>query len=258
MDVAVGGAAQPGGAGLLSDPASAAAGDVSHWIAQVLGVRPADPAPFVRALTHSSHADGQAGDSYERLEFLGDRVLGLVMAEWLWEVFPDEPEGQLSRRFNALVTGAVCAEVAREIGATAHVRLGKQARDDGAQHGDNLLGDVMEALLGALYRTAGLEAARAVVRRLWADRIHAGDSAPQHPKSALQEWAAANRRGTPAYAVVDRSGPGHAPRFTVRVAVGKDEVSAEGTSKQEAETSAARALLEVLSAQERPKRKRRR
>ncbi|MEG8039539.1 ribonuclease III [Sphingomonas sp. LR60] len=228
--------------------------DVAAWVGEVLGVRPDEPDLFVRALTHSSHA----GESYERLEFLGDRVLGLVMAEWLSEVFPDEPEGQLSKRFNALVTGAVCAEVARGIGAVAHVRLGKQARDDGAQHGDNLLGDVMEALLGALYRTAGLDAARAAIRRLWADRIHSDDKAPQHPKSALQEWAAANRRAVPAYELVDRSGPGHAPRFTVRVTVGKDEVSAEGTSKQEAETEAARALLEVLSTQAVTRRKRRR
>ncbi|WP_241491776.1 ribonuclease III [Sphingomonas endophytica] len=240
----IGGASRPDRARLLS-----AHDELTAWIGQALGVVPDDPAPFVRALTHSSHASGQAGDSYERLEFLGDRVLGLVMAEWLWETFPDEPEGQLSRRFNALVTGAVCAEVARGIGATAHVRLGKQARDDGAQHGDNLLGDVMEALLGALYRTAGLDAARAAVRRLWADRIHAGDSAPQHPKSALQEWAAANRRAVPAYSIVDRSGPGHAPRFTVKVAVGKDELTAEGTSKQEAETAAAKALLTQLKAQ---------
>ncbi len=232
--------------------------DIAAWVGEALGVRPDDPAPFVRALTHSSHAEGQAGDSYERLEFLGDRVLGLVMAEWLWETFPDEPEGKLSRRFNALVTGTVCAEVARGIGATAHVRLGKQARDDGAQHGDNLLGDVMEALLGALYRSAGLDAARAAVRRLWADRIHADEGAPQHPKSALQEWAAANRRAMPAYSIVDRAGPGHAPRFTIRAAVGKDEVTAEGTSKQEAETAAARALLEVLMAEVPVRRKRRR
>lgn len=249
MDVGFGGAVQSDRPRLLS-----VSDDVASWVGEVLGVRPEDPELFKRALTHSSHA----GDSYERLEFLGDRVLGLIMAEWLSEVFPDEPEGQLSKRFNALVTGAVCAEVARGIGAVAHVRLGKQARDDGAQHGDNLLGDVMEALLGALYRTAGLDAARAAVRRLWADRIHSDDKAPQHPKSALQEWAAANRRAVPAYALVDRAGPGHAPRFTVRVTVGKDEVSAEGASKQEAETAAAQALLAVLSAQAVPRRKRRR
>nr|WP_231370407.1 ribonuclease III [Sphingomonas phyllosphaerae] len=253
VDMGIGGEAQPDRARLLN-----VSDDVAAWVGEALGVHPDDPAPFVRALTHSSHAVGQAGGSYERLEFLGDRVLGLVMAEWLWEAFPDEPEGQLSRRFNALVTGAVCAEVARGIGATAYVRLGKQARDDGAQHGDNLLGDVMEALLGALYRTAGLEAARAAVRRLWADRIHADDSAPQHPKSALQEWAAANRRGVPAYSIVDRSGPGHAPRFTIRAAVGTDEVTAEGTSKQEAETAAARALLDILREQPATRRKRRR
>lgn len=252
----VGGAAEPHRAGLLSGGVHT--DTVVDWIERTLGVRPDDPAPFLRALTHSSHAVGQPGESYERLEFLGDRVLGLIMAEWLWEVFPGEPEGQLSRRFNSLVTGAVCAEVARAIGAVAYVRLGKQARDDGAQHGDNVLGDVMEALLGALYRSHGLDAARAVVRRLWADRIHAGTSAPQHPKSALQEWAAANRRAPPVYTVTDRAGPGHAPRFTVRAAVGKDEVTAEGTSKQEAETGAARALLDLLSGQPPVGRKRKR
>jgi ribonuclease-3 len=232
--------------------------DLSDWIEGALGYRPADLAPFQRALTHSSHAAGQAGDSYERLEFLGDRVLGLVMAEWLYEIFPDDPEGQLSKRFNALVTGAMCAEVARGLGAEAHLRLGKQARDDGAAHSDNVLGDVMEALLGALYRAAGLDAARAVIRRLWADHIHAGSRVPQHPKSALQEWAAANGRASPAYAVVDRSGPGHAPRFTVRAAVGKDEASATGTSKQEAETAAAATLLAALEAALPAKKKRRR
>lgn len=231
--------------------------DLADWVERSFGIRPNDPAPFVRALTHSSHADGQAGDSYERLEFLGDRVLGLAMAEWLCEVFPDEPEGQLSKRFNALVTGAVCADVARSIDAETRVRLGKQARDDGAQQSDNVLGDVMEALLGATYRTAGFDAARAAVRRLWSDRLHAEARAPQHPKSALQEWAAANRRAPPAYTVVDRSGPGHAPRFTVQVAVGADETVAEGTSKQEAETAAARDLLATLQSRETPRRRRR-
>ena len=232
--------------------------DLIDWIERSLGVRPDDPAPFVRALTHSSHADGQAGGSYERLEFLGDRVLGLAMAEWLCEAFPQEAEGQLSKRFNALVTGAVCAEVARSLDAETRVRLGKQARDDGAQQSDNVLGDVMEALLGAIYRTAGFDAARAAVRRLWADRIHAEATAPQHPKSALQEWAAANRRAMPAYTLLDRSGPGHAPRFTVRANVGHDEATAEGTSKQEAETAAAKTLLQMLEAREVPKKKRRR
>lgn len=228
--------------------------DLANWIEARLGYRPRAIAPYERALTHSSHA----GDSYERQEFLGDRVLGLVMAEWLYETFPDEPEGNLSKRFNALVTGSVCAAVIRDLGVAPHLRLGKQARDDGAAGSDNVLGDVMEALLGALYREHGLDAARAVIRRLWADRLHAGGAAPQHPKSALQEWAAANRRASPAYEVTDRSGPGHAPRFTVRVAVGKDETSATGASKQEAETAAAAALLAALQEQAPPLKRRRR
>ena len=124
---------------------SDAGDDLAGWVEAQFGVRADDTAPFVRALTHSSHAEGLAGASYERLEFLGDRVLGLSMAEWLVELFPAEPEGQLSKRFNALVTGAVCAEVAREIGADARVRLGKQARDDGAQHSDNVLGEIGRA-----------------------------------------------------------------------------------------------------------------
>ena len=99
-------------------------------------------------MTHGS----QAAENYERLEFLGDRVLGLVMAEWLWEQFPAEPEGQLSRRLNSLVTGAVCADVARDLGVREHLRLGKQARDDGASDSDNVLGDVMEALIGLVSR----------------------------------------------------------------------------------------------------------
>ncbi|MBY9062706.1 ribonuclease III [Sphingomonas yunnanensis] len=250
----LGGAVPPHRGGFLSD----AGEDLAGWVEARFGVRPDDTAPFVRALTHSSHAEGQAGGSYERLEFLGDRVLGLSMAEWLVELFPAEPEGQLSKRFNALVTGAVCAEVARAIGADVRVRLGKQARDDGAQHSDNVLGDVVEALLGAVYLTAGLAPARAAVRRLWRDKVQTEARAPQHPKSALQEWAAANRRAVPSYAIVERAGPGHAPRFTVRASVGKDEVLAEGTSKQEAETEAAKALLAALAAQAAPARGRRR
>lgn len=230
---------------------------VADWVERALGHRPRDEALFTRALTHSSRSDAHGEASYERLEFLGDRVLGLAMAEWLCELFPHEPEGQLTKRFNALVTGAVCAEVARGLGAPAQVRVGKQGHDDGVQHSDNVLGDVMESLLGALYREAGLDAARGVVRRLWADRVHAGTRAPQHPKSALQEWAAANARGTPAYDMVDRSGPGHAPRFTIRARVGGDEASAEGASKQEAETAAAAALLALLSSQPAPRRRRR-
>lgn len=217
---------------------------LAGWIGRTFGHAPDDLTDYERALTHGS----QAAANYERLEFLGDRVLGLAMAEWLYALFPHEPEGSLSKRLNALVTGPVCAEVAREIGVRDFVRLGKQARDDGAGDSDNVLGDVMEALIGALYLDAGFAAARDFVRSGWASRINADVRAPQHPKSALQEWAAANNRKPPAYEVIDRSGPHHAPRFTVRVTLGAfAEASAEGSSKQEAETAAARALLGQVS-----------
>lgn len=214
--------------------------DLSAWLAGLIGAAPGDEAPFAQALTH-----GSVGESnYERLEFLGDRVLGLVIADWLCARFPDEHEGQLSRRFNSLVSGETCAEVAREIGVQRHIRLGKQARDDGAIESDNVLGDVMEALIGALYLTDGLESARALVRRLWAPLVEGQRAAPKHPKSALQEWAAANRRKPPIYALLHRSGPDHASRFVVQVAInGVGEAEAEGGSKQEAETAAAAALL---------------
>ncbi|WP_413777341.1 ribonuclease III [Sphingomonas sp. S2-65] len=222
---------------LLSTPT------LADWLAKTFGRKPAALSSYERALTHGS----QAADNYERLEFLGDRVLGLCIAEWLFERFPQEPEGALSRRLNALVTGPVCAEVAREMGVVPHLRLGKQARDDGAADSDNVLGDVMEALIGAFYLEQGLEAARDFIRKAWSDRVDIHAKAPKHPKSALQEWAAAQNRRAPEYEVVDRSGPNHSPRFTVKVAIGKfAEATGEGTSKQEAETEAAEALLKQL------------
>lgn len=216
--------------------------DLAPWVEATLGRAPGDLALFERALTHGS----REAEDYQRLEFLGDRVLGLIVARWLYERFPEEPEGKLSRRLNALVSGDTCAAVARAAGVASHLRLGKQARDDGAADSDNVLGDVVEALIGALYLDAGFDAADAFVRRAWADRI-AEARAPQHPKSALQEWAAANRRKPPVYEMTGRAGPHHSPRFTVTVSIkGAGEASAEGSSKQEAETLAARALLAIL------------
>lgn len=217
---------------------------LNDWIKAILGHEPKDIALFQRALTHGSHGPVH----YERLEFLGDRVLGLIAAAWLYEQFSDEPEGKLSRRLNAIVSRETCADIGREIGVATHMKLGKQARDDGAVESDNVLGDVVEALIGALYIEGGLPAADPFVRRAWADRVTGQAQAPKHPKSALQEWAAANRCKPPVYAMGGRTGPHHAPRFTVTVSIpGKAEASAEGTSKQEAETAAAKALLEKLS-----------
>lgn len=216
---------------------------LADWVEAQTGHRPRDLALFERALTHASRGEAD----YERLEFLGDRVLGLSVAAWIYETFPAEPEGMLSRRFNVLVSRETCALVAREIGLAAQMRLGRQAREDGAGDSDNVLGDMVEALLGALFLEAGLGVAAGFVRRHWAGLLDRQASAPKHPKSALQEWAAAHNRKPPEYELLERLGPGHAPRFRVQVSIrGAGEASAEGTSKQEAETEAARVLMERL------------
>jgi ribonuclease III len=210
------------------------------WL-EANGFAVADEALWREALTHGS--TGEAFN-YNRLEFLGDRVLGLAIATWLYERSGSD-EGQLAQRLNALVSKGACARVARALDVQAHVRLGKQARDDGTTESDNVLGDVMESLLGAHYLEAGFDSAQALVRRFWHDAVegHAGRS--KHPKSALQEWAAGNQRGAPIYELVDRSGPDHRARFTVRVSVRKvGEAEATASSKQEAETEAARIFME--------------
>jgi ribonuclease-3 len=219
---------------------------LSAWTRDAIGHEPRDIALFRRALTHGS----QGGPSYQRLEFLGDRVLGLSIATWLYELFPDEPEGKLSARLNAVVSREACAEVGRDIGVPAQLILGKQAREDGAQLSDNVVGDVVEALIGAVYLEAGLDGAAAFVRRAWDGRLDRRAEAPKHPKSALQEWAAARQCAPPVYRLVGQHGPHHAPVFTVSVEVGGKRggsATAEGSSKQEAETAAAAALLEQLT-----------
>jgi ribonuclease-3 len=218
---------------------------IESWVADLIGRQPGRLELYEQALTHGS----ASANHYERLEFLGDRVLGLVMADWLYTRFPDEKEGQLSRRFNQLVTGISCAQIAREIGVRTHVRLGKQARDDGAIESDNVLGDVIEALIGALYLDHGMDAASALIHRLWEPMVGGQASAPKHPKSALQEWAAAHNRQTPQYTILERSGPQHALRFKIGVSIrSAGEATGEGNSKQEAETAAAVALLDKLTA----------
>jgi ribonuclease-3 len=217
--------------------------EIVTFVADRLGHRPVDVSLFERALTHSS----AARESYERLEFLGDRVLGLVMARALYERYPGEPEGQLSRRYNALVARETCAEIGRGIGIPALLRLGKQAREDGASQSDNVVGDAVEALIGALLLDGGLETAERFILARWEPYLAGQGRAPHHPKSALQEMAEGLGRKPPAYEVIERSGPAHAPRFTVKVSVrGLGEAEGQGTSKQDAETAAARALLDKL------------
>lgn len=215
-------------------------GESRAWLERI-GFSVSDEALWLEALTHGS--TGAARD-YQRLEFLGDRVLGLAIAEWLYRR-EDGSEGELAQRLNALVSRTTCAGIAREIGLTEHLRLGKQARDDGAQTSDNVLGDVMEALLGANFLETSFSATREIVRDLWGDAVSGHTGRSKHPKSALQEWAAGNRRKPPEYDVIDRSGPDHAAKFTVRVRVHKvGEVEATASSKQEAETEAARLFME--------------
>ena len=217
---------------------------LADWLEERIGHRPRDLTLFELALTHAS----KSGENYERLEFLGDRVLGLATAAWLYELFPEEAEGKLSRRLNVLVSRTTCSVIARNIGIPERMRLGKQAREDGAFDSDNVLGDVVEALIGAVFIDAGFEAAEAVVRRLWATQVGELERAPKHPKSALQEWAAANNRKPPVYELVGRSGPHHAPTFVVEVSIKNvGEARAEGLTKQEAETAAAEALLEQVT-----------
>lgn len=217
---------------------------LATWLAEVLETAPGNVDLYVPALTHPSFGP----DNYQRLEFLGDRVLGLAMAEWLSELFPNEKEGPLSHRFTVLVSGRTCAAVGRAIGVKPWLRLGKQARDDGGHESDNILGDVVEALLGAAYLDLGLDVARNFVRRNWEQHIGGNQDAPRHPKSLLHEWAEANRRKSPVYSVIERTGPDHAPRFTIMVSVGSaGEATASGGSRQEAETAAAAALLKMLS-----------
>ncbi|MFC3096298.1 ribonuclease III [Alteraurantiacibacter palmitatis] len=210
------------------------------WL-EGLGFAIRNEAIWFEALTHGSTGDAR---DYERLEFLGDRVLGLVIADWLYHHSTGQ-EGSLAQRLNALVSRQSCADIARAIGVREHLRLGKQARDDGAADSDNVLGDIMEALLGASFLENGFDATRERVRQFWADAVegHAGRS--KHPKSALQEWAAGNQRRPPQYEVIGRSGPDHAARFTVRVTVHNvGAVDAIASSKREAEAEAARLFME--------------
>lgn len=218
--------------------------DLPPFIGEALGGEPKEPQLFERALTHGSHGR----ETYERLEFLGDRVLGLVVATWLYQRFPLEPEGKMSRRYNALVARETCADVGQALDLPRFIRLGRQAREDNANMSDNVLGDVVEAIIGAIYLDGGLERAEAFVRSNWTPFLEGQRKAPVHPKSALQEVAAEKKLGVPAYEMLARFGPHHAPRFRVRVSLGRHgEAEAEGASKQEAETVAAAALLEKIS-----------
>ncbi|MEM6490194.1 MAG: ribonuclease III [Pseudomonadota bacterium] len=215
-----------------------------------LGYRFRRRALLGEALTHASAA-GPARPDNQRMEFLGDRVLGLVIAGALIEAYPDEAEGGLAPRLNALVRRETLADVAREIGLGQHLVLGRSENLSGGRRKTAILADAMEAVIAALYLDGGLPAAEAFIRRHWAARLHAAETAATDAKSALQAWAQARGLGLPRYAERRRTGPDHAPRFEVEVSVdGPDgeTLTAEGAAagKRQAERAAAAALLDRL------------
>lgn len=212
-----------------------------------LGHEFADPAVFERALTHASVGDGKtAGRDNERLEFLGDRVLGLLTAERLIALDPKASEGDLAPRLNALVSRQTCARVARRMELGPALRLSGSESKAGGRDKDSILAGAVEALFAALYVDGGLDAVRPVFLEFWDEEFdNLGAPRPKDAKTALQEWAQGQGRPLPAYAVVSRDGPDHAPTFTVEVTVvGMEPARGAGASRQAAEKSAAQALLD--------------
>jgi ribonuclease-3 len=184
---------------------------------------------------------------YERLEFLGDRVLGLVIADLLWRGFEDEQEGPLTRRLTHLVRRDALARVAAAIGLDRHLRLSPAEAAAGAARNPGILADVLEAVIAAIYLDGGFPAATAFIERFWEPLITEMEAPPSDAKTELQEWAQARGLKLPAYELIATSGPDHAPHFTVSVRVaGQEEASATASSKRAAETGAAAALLDRL------------
>jgi len=200
-----------------------------------------------RALTHGSVSSPTRPDN-QRLEFLGDRMLGMVIAEALLRADPDAAEGKLAPRFNALVRKEACAGVAREIGLGEVLKLGRSETVSGGRRKEALLGDAMEAVIAAVYLDAGFEAARDMVARLWQARIAGVEDDARDAKSSLQEWAQARGLRPPAYVELSREGPDHAPVFTIEVRLdGHGEAQGRAGAKRNAEQQAAAALLAKLT-----------
>ncbi len=198
------------------------------------------------ALTHPSAA-GDPTQSYERLEFLGDRVLALIVSDLLLGRFPQEAEGALARRLSALVRRETLAKVALSINLGDHLILARSEQEAGASENPALLANACEAIIGALYLDGGLAAARDFVLPLWTPLLEAEPTPPQDAKTALQEWAQGRGLALPEYREVRREGPPHEPVFTVEVSViGQPPARAQGRSKRLAEQAAAARLLAEL------------
>jgi len=204
------------------------------------------PGLLEEALTHRSAAGAKGVGSNERLEFIGDRVLGLIVAEWLIERFPDEQEGKLGLRLAALVSKPALASVAEAHGLAGFLNVARGEAKRGVSTQATVLADAFEALLGALYLDAGLDAARAMLRRVMGGVMEQQFIPPKDPKTALQEWVLSRAMPLPAYELVEQTGPSHAPRFVIKVRVGDAVGRGEAGSKRAAEQDAAKALLELL------------
>ena len=213
-----------------------------------LGHRFKDRALLNRALTHASARTGKTIQDNERLEFLGDRVLGLAIAELLCETFPEASEGDLARRFNRLVRGGTCAAIGRKIKLGPHLILSGSEAESGGRDKDTILADAVEALLGAVLIESGYNAARTIIRDLWAGELEKLPVVSVDAKSALQEWAQGRGLPLPEYVVTKQDGPSHAPDFEITVTVqGFAPETGSGNSKRIAEQQAAARLFEALS-----------
>ena len=204
------------------------------------------PDLLIRALTHGSVSSETRPDN-QRLEFLGDRVLGMVIAEALFVGDPMASEGQMAPRYNALVRKETCADVARQVDLGKVLKLGRSETLSGGRRKLALLGDAMEAVIAAIYLDAGYEAAQEVILRLWGDRIANVDEDARDAKTALQEWAQARGLAPPAYIETAREGPDHAPIFTIKAQLdGHGDAEAQANSKRAAQQAAAQKLLQKL------------
>lgn len=213
-----------------------------------LGHQFSRPELLLRALTHGSMSSVTRADN-QRLEFLGDRVLNLVIAEALFRADPEAREGKLAPRYNALVRKEACAEVARDLGLGKVLRLGRGEMQSGGRKSAAILADAMEAVLAAIYLDAGLEPARTVILAAWGSRIAGAADRAMDAKTALQEWAQARGEPPPAYTEVGRSGPAHRLNFTIEVRLSSGpSAQAEAGSKRQAEQMAAEALLAQVTA----------
>lgn len=213
-------------------------------VEEVIGYKFQDRHFLERALTHSSTGDEY---NYQRLEFLGDRVVGLVIADALFKKFRNENEGGLAKRHTALVQGSTLAVIGQAHGLNEFILFSNAEKDAGGSQNENIISDVVESLLGAIYIDGGYDAAKEVILRLWGDNIETLEKAPQDPKTELQEWVQARQLPLPLYKILSKEGPDHSPIFTIQLSVtGYDPINAEGPSRRQTEKTVARKMLRIL------------